>query len=163
MQGSMTAPKNSTLTATDKVDKWFEELVHAIHVDKLQILTGTADERKAAFYKHAISGNIHEAVKSLRKETNKVLIDGIIQAFLVEIASRKALPKKLALSHSPATILVWAEIADSDHRTEDEILLAESRINAQAKEYELNIDTMIVEESDKIEIPSHYISVKLPQ
>ena len=157
----MTIQDQQQSTIPSEVSHWFENLIGAIRVDQLQIETGTADSKKSKFYQQAIAGNTDEILMSLRRDTNQHFINNIIQNFMYEITTRKALPKKLAFSLSPATILVWAEIADDDERTEDEILLAESKINSIAKQYDFNLDTMIVEQSNNIEVPPHYIPVKL--
>ena len=157
----MTTKTQISTSSEEIVSDWFENLIGDIRVDQLQIQTGTANPEKSKFYELAMAGDTDGILKSLRKDTNQHFINIIVKNFMFEITNKKALPKKLAFSLSPSTILVWVEIADNDENTEDEILLAESRVNSLAKNYDFNLDTMIVEESDKINIPPHYISVNL--
>lgn len=98
-------------------------------------------------------------VNSIRFDASQALIKDVVFNFLSEIKKRKALPSKLAFSLTPATVLVWAEIADNDENLEDQLLLAESKVNAYAKQFDFCIDTMIVEKSDNIPVPSHYTVV----
>ena len=57
---------------------------------------------------------------------------------------------------SDASVLVWAEIADDDELMEDQLRLAQAKINAQYSQYGFYLSSTIVEESDCMPIPSHY-------
>ena len=106
-----------------------------------------------------MEGNTDALLKSLRTKASQIFVDKIIRGFVAELSKKNAKPKKLAFALTPATILAWAEIGDDDEATEDAILLAESKMNSIAKEYDFCLDIMVVEKSDGLQIPSHYISV----
>lgn len=152
------ATSSSTLSP-QQVSNWFEQLISHIKVDQLMIETDTAGQEASKFYHDAISGNTKEIFKSIRFDTSQALIKDVVLNFLSEIKKRNAIPNKLAFSLTPATILVWAEIPTDDESLEDQLLLAESKVNAYAKQFDFCIDTMIVEEADKIPVPSHYTVV----
>lgn len=143
------------------ISSWFENLIQNIRIDQLEIEAGIAHPQKSKFYEDAITGRTDELLKSIRRETTQHLINALVNNFMFEITQRNALPQKLAFSLSPATILIWAEIVDNDEKTEDEILLAESKVNAVARNYNFSLDTMIVEASDNVPVPPHYTSVNI--
>lgn len=159
MTTTTTTPSQS-IVSSEQRKNWFEQLISDIKVDQLMIETETADQEKFKFYQDAISGNHTEIFKSIRFTSSQALIKDVVFNFLAEIKKRKALPIKLAFSLTPATVLVWAEIKDDDENLEDQILLAESKVNTYAKQFDFCIDTMIVETSDNIPVPSHYTVVK---
>ena len=144
-----------------QIADWFENLIADIRVDQVQIETGVADIDKTQLYHSLISGKEDEVFKRIRFETSQFLIERVVKAFIAELSSRKALPEKLAFALTPSTIMVWAEINDDDERVEDGILLSESKANAFAKQYDFALDTMIVEKSDRLDVPSHYHSVTI--
>jgi hypothetical protein len=88
------------------------------------------------------------------------LIKNVVLKFLHEVIERIALPDTLAFSLTPATILVWAEIDDADEEREDNLLMAETTINVYASQFNLSIDTLVVEKSDLLSVPDHYIEIK---
>lgn len=155
---TLQSPQPAALS-NEQVSLWFEKYISHIRVDQLQMELGVADTEKTELYKNAIEGNYEEVFKRIRSETSQMLIQKVVNFFLVELFNRRALPEKLAFSLTPATIIVWAEIKDNDEQVEDAILLAESKVNAYARQFDFSVDTMIVEKSDAIPVPSHYILV----
>jgi hypothetical protein len=140
-------------------EPWFENLIAGINVDQLNLQTGN-DESVKALYQHAIVGNYGDVFKSIRKDAMQVLIKNVVLKFLHEVIERNALPDTLAFSLTPATILVWAEIDDADEEREDNLLMAETTINVYASQFNLSIDTLVVEKSDLLSVPDHYIEIK---
>lgn len=156
---STSSTKATPVFTSPEAEDWFGQLVHQIKVDQIQLQTGVANKDKSEFYKHAIAGNTDEILKRLRIDASQAFVDKIIRGFLVELSNRKATPQKLAFALTPATIMAWAEINDNDENTEDAILLAEAKINSFAKEFDFCVDTMVVEKSDGLQIPSHYFPI----
>jgi hypothetical protein len=157
----MNTTKTTPTFATSEVEDWFGQLIHQIRVDKLQIESGVADLDKSEFYRNAMAGNTSELLKKIRKDASQFFVSEIVTNFLMELSRRKVTPEKLAFALTPSTILAWAEIKDDDAQSEDGILLAEAKINSVAKEFDFSLDTMVVEKSDCLEIPSHYFSINL--
>lgn len=151
--------QKSTISV-ENISGWFEKLINEIQVDKLQMELGIADSKKSAFYETFIKGDQDEILRSVRNQANEYFIERIVKAFVAEVASRNALPLKLAFSLSPSTILAWAEIKENDEATEDQLLLAEAKVNSFASTYNFNLDTMIVEDADELPLPPHYIEVR---
>lgn len=151
--------QKASLSVKD-ISGWFENLINDIQVDKLQMELGIADAQKSALYESFIKDDQNEILKSMRNQANEYFIEGIVRTFIAELANRKAFPLKLAFSLSPSTILAWAEIKENDETTEDQILLAEAKVNSIARNYSFNLDTMIIEDADRLPLPPHYIEVK---
>ena len=57
-------------------------------------------------------------------------------------------------------VLVWAEINDDDEQMEDKLILSEAKINAKYHLYGFDMESTIVETSDKLPVPNHYRSLK---
>lgn len=157
----MSTNPTQTTSQNQQVADWFENLIADIRVDQIQIEAGVADTDKAEFYRNLMSGKQDEVFKKIRFEASQLLIERVVKTFIAELSSRKCFPEKLAFALTPSTIMVWAEINDDDDRVEDGILLSESKVNAFAKQYDFALDTMIVEKSDKLEVPSHYYPVNI--
>lgn len=152
--------KKVTEVSQEQIDNWFAEFIHNIKVDKLAIETSTAPKETADLYINAITGNVREVVKTMRSVSSRYFIEQVTFAFLNEMMKRNAQPKKLAFSLTPSTILVWAEINDDDQNVQDQLILAEAKVNSDFKDAQFALDVMIVEESDKIKVPRHYIPVQ---
>ncbi|MFZ6010345.1 MAG: hypothetical protein ACOYXT_08340 [Bacteroidota bacterium] len=100
-------------------------------------------------------------MKKIRFEASQSLIEKLVKVFIAELGSAQSIPEKLAFALTPSTIRVWAEIKDDDEKIEDAILLAEAKVNAYARQFDFALDTMIVEKSDSLPIPSHYAEVTI--
>jgi hypothetical protein len=144
-----------------QISDWFENLIAEIRVDQIQLEAGVADNSKVEFYHDLMTGRQDEVFKKIRFEASQLLIEKVVKAFIGELSTRKCFPEKLAFALTPSNIKVWAEINDDDERVEDGILLSESKINAFAKQYDFSLDTMIIEKSDKLEVPSHYYPINI--
>jgi hypothetical protein len=155
-----TQDKKGTEVSQEQIDSWFAEFIHGIKVDKLTIETATASKETANLYLNAITGNVREVVKTMRSVSNKYFIEQVTLAFINEMVKRNAKPKRLAFSLTPSTILVWAEIKDDDQNVQDQLILTEAKVNSEFKDAHFALDVMVVEESDKIKVPRHYITLQ---
>lgn len=141
-------------------EAWFENLIYGIKTDQLPSRSVMEDENTKALYQHIIADDDSTFFTNIRREATQVLVKNVILKFLHEVIERNALPDRLAFAHTPTTILVWAEIDDDNEALEDNILLAETKTNAYARQFDLAIETLIVEKSDLLRIPDHYIALK---
>lgn len=141
-------------------EPWFENLIFGMKTDEIPFQPMMTDENTRALYQHIIAGDDGTIFKNIRREATQVLVKNIIHKFLHEVIDRNALPDTLAFSLTPTTILVWAEIDDDNEALEDNILMAEAKTNAYARQFNLAIETLVVEKSDLLSIPDHYIAIK---
>jgi hypothetical protein len=141
-------------------EPWFENLISGMRTDQPKFQSVMEDENTRALYQHIIAADDGTIFKNIRREATQVLIKNVILKYLHEVMECNALPDTLAFALAPATIMVWAEIDDDNEVLEDNILLAEANTNAYARQFDLGIETLVVEKSDLLRIPSHYIEIK---
>lgn len=141
-------------------EPWFENLIFGMRTHELPFRPLMDEENTRALYQHIIAVDDGTIFTNIRREATQVLVKNIILKFLHEVTERNALPDTLAFSLTPTTILVWAEIDDDNEALEDNILMAEAKTNAYASQFDLSIETLVVEKSDLLSIPDHYIALK---
>ena len=83
----------------------------------------------------------------------------ILSDYIKELKGRNALPIKLAFNHFGHEILVWAVIEDDNEDMEDGLFRAETVINAKHSDTNYALSTTILEESDNLDIPNHYVEL----
>lgn len=141
-------------------EAWFKNLISGIKTDQLKFQSIIEDENTKALYQHVIAADDGTIFQNIRREATQVLIKNIVLKFLQEVLEQDALPGTLAFALTPAAILVWAEIEDDNELLEDCILQAEEKTNAYANQFDLTIETLVVEKSDLLRVPDHYIQIK---
>ncbi len=142
-----------------ETEKWFENLIATIKGDYLQLTSGLASQEKQTLYNHLMKDDNRELATITRNQSAKILISELVTDFLKELKTRALKPEKLSLKLSVSEILVWAVIKDNDEKTEDGLLLSEAKINAKYYNLGFHLNTTIVEDSDNINVPSHYQSL----
>jgi hypothetical protein len=150
----MLAPVETQLD--DKVKIWFEGFMHILRTDYVMMEQNVATPQKAAFYNLLANGDANDINFVSRQQSSVHFLQRLVVAYLDELQRRHALPSKLAMGLSNAKILVWAEIGDDDEALEDQLRLAEAKVNAQFDEFGFHLTSTIVEQSDDVAIPSHY-------
>jgi len=155
-------PQSTTainLFTSEKVKKWFDDLVATIRKDQIILQTGIASEEKEKMYKTFIIGNEEEVNSTVRATNSMYFIKNLVLDYFNELMENNLHPNKLALDLSGTKILVWAEINDNDEETESALILCEAKVNSKYFKYDFNITSTIVEKSDNLEIPPHYQDV----
>lgn len=135
---------------------WFDEFVASIRADQIQLETFIATKEKKEFYDLMISGSQNEIMHLARNASSIQFIKNIIFEYIHELNVRQCKPTKLAFNLSDAKVLVWAEIEDNDENTEDNLLLAEAKVNADYYKFGFHISSTILENSDHYPVPSQY-------
>ena len=147
---------NPSSTNDSKINEWFGALIHQLRTHELQLETGTASKDIADFYEKIINGEEIKLFAETRQGSTKFFVKKIVEAYLKELVSRKIVVKKLALSTSDERILVWLQINDDDFASEKGAILSQSKVNSSFHEYGFHIESMIVEDCDRLEVPAHY-------
>lgn len=145
------------LHAQSARDAWFDEFIAKILTHKLLLDTDIADAQTKFFYEMAMSGNDDGLALSSLMSSNQHFIKKIVLEYLKSV-SKEDLPVKLGLDLNGSEILVWAQIADADTSTEDRLLLLEAEVNGKYHEFGFDLTTTIVENSDGMTMPSHYVN-----
>jgi hypothetical protein len=141
-------------------EPWFENMISGMDISQLRFQPVIEDENTKALYNHIVAGDDGTIFQNIRRDATQVLIKNVVLKFLHELTDRNALPDTLAFSLASTTILVWAEIEDDNETHEDRILHAEANTNAYARHFDLHIETLVVEKSDLLRVPDHYIALK---
>lgn len=143
----------------DQVRTWFDELMQQLRVDRLSLETNTATTEKQSFYQRMATANATDMALTSRMQSSQHFLGQLIIEYVDELKQRQIEPRQLAMDLSDASVLVWAEINDDDELTEDQLRLAQAKINAHYNQYGFYLTSTIVEKSDCLPIPSHYQSI----
>lgn len=152
-----TSQGNSTIN--NQIKKWFDDIIATLRKDQVLYETDLLDEEKKQMYDTIISGDETQIHQNSHNQAQIYFIKNMLFNYLKELKDRNALPVKLAMDISKSKILVWAEIADDDEKIEDELILAEAKVNHKYYPYGFSIASTIVEKSDNLPIPPHYETI----
>jgi len=153
-----TSPYSKEL-GKNKVENCFEELVASLRADQLMMETNTATKEKKAFYETMMKGSITDWSSEARKMSTKHFITLLLNDYFLALNEYNKDSIKIALDLSDAKVLVWAEIKNNDESAEDALLLSEAKVNAKYAQYGFHITSTIVEKSDCLSVPNHYMIV----
>lgn len=141
-----------------KMAQWFEDMVSTLRTHEVMLETNTADEKTRHLYHTLIEGNVDEISHLTRMAAQKHFFTKLLFGFMHLIDLEKL--NKLAFDFNHSELLAWIEIPTDDEALERELILAEAQVNAEHHRYGFHLQTTIVEEEDKLLIPSHYQIVK---
>ena len=150
---------NSTTTKEDiftspAADFWFDHLVDTLKADQVLLKTGIAPKEKENMYSAFIQGNINQLISQNRDVMVRYFISNILIEYVNEIKARNIDTSKIAFDHTNSKVLVWAEV--ENELEEDNLILAEAKINAKYYDDGFYVSTSIVEKEDKLTMPNHY-------
>jgi hypothetical protein len=158
-----------TTTVSEDVNKhevWFtdfiKQITDKIKSDKKSLELGEASPETISLYSNLSSGNPLGFASDARNSVSNAIIQEIIVSYFNLIGEKKIAFTKLALDISTNKVLVWAEIEDNDEKSEMAIIRVESIINSiYSKKTGIDLDSIIVEKSDNLTVPSHYQEIEL--
>lgn len=145
----------------NNIEDWFDNMVSNLRYDQTLIENNIIEEDKKKFYHAMISGDQDFLYTSARNSSSAYFITNMVDAYIKELIQSKSKPKNIALELSNSKILVWAEIKEDDELMEDALILAEAKINANFSKHGFYISSTIVEDTDALEVPSHYKKVAI--
>jgi hypothetical protein len=157
-----TRPANQTSSPTqgyhpEKGEEWFEKFIHILRVNKMQLETNTASPELVQLYS-VMSGNDELAqMKFGRDMMNTRLTKMALVEYLKKLLEYNNFPTELAFDYADSKVRVWAIVEDEDEDAQDALLLAAAFVNAKYQDLSFSISSTIVEVSDELEIPSHYV------
>ncbi|WP_460914577.1 hypothetical protein [Spirosoma areae] len=143
----------------DQMRAWFDNFMNHLRVDRMSLETNTATTEKQSFYQRMATANAADLALTSRTQSSQYFLGRLILDYVEELKQRLVEPRQLAMDFSDASVLVWAEIDDDDEVMEDQLRLAQAKINAQYSQYGFYLSSTIVETSDCLAIPSHYQSI----
>ncbi|MBN8823365.1 MULTISPECIES: hypothetical protein [unclassified Spirosoma] len=143
----------------DQMRAWFDGFMNHLRVDRMSLETNTATTEKQDFYHRMAAADATDLAFTSRIQSSRFFLGRLILDYVNELKQRQVEPCQLAMDFSDASVLVWAEIDDDDESMEDQLRLAQAKINAQYSQYGFYLSSTIVEKSDCLSIPSHYQSI----
>lgn len=155
-----TQDQHTSIQNSNKLGEWFENFISNVNTDRLMIETNTAPEHKISMYNDLADGRFDKILSDMRNTSSMYFIKELIWEYVSELKARKVSTTQLAFDLSDAKVLVWAEINDGDEESEDGLILAEAKINANFSNNGFHISSTIVEKEDNISVPPHYSSFK---
>ncbi|MBI9052461.1 MAG: hypothetical protein JEY96_01505 [Bacteroidales bacterium] len=141
---------------TTGIEIWFDTLISQLKSDQIQLESNIASPEKKDLYSKLMSGKEEEFTEIMRDNSTIYFIEKLIVDYLYELKLRNCKPLKLALELSNSKVLVWAEIKDDDEKTEQDLILAEAKVNVKYDKYGFYISSTIIEKTDKLNIPTQY-------
>ncbi len=158
MQTSKT--KSFTQSSENNHEDWFSKFIdrlnQSVKNDKMELENGDASSEKIQFYSSLIKGNQDETMSLIRKGTSGYFLENIVLGYLSILELEQIVPEKIAFDISENKVLVWLEINDDDEKAEFGLIRAEAKVNSDFYSSGIQLDSVIVEKSDKLQIPSHY-------
>ena len=135
-------------------DDWFNDMVAHLREEQAKMNDKTMPKATESMYKTFMVGNPNEIAHQGRKLFQAHFVPTILANYVANI--QRNLPEQMAFAFNDNEILVWAELKDDDWDTEQALILAAAKTNAEFHKYGYDINTTFVEECDKLSIPNHY-------
>jgi len=139
---------------------WFEKTINELAADQLTYETNTIHPQAKEIYERMATGKIDEVMLQMTETLQQYYFKEILGKFFNELFNvrKSKKPNKLAFDYKGKQIMIWVEIPDNDEKMEDNIFMAEAKANYNFSNTGFNLSATIVEESDHLEIPPHYVN-----
>lgn len=145
----------------ENIDQWFSDFISQLQADYFLLKEGFARDETINKYKVLISGDSFSMVKQARQHSFFILSQTIIVDYINSLIKENAQIEKFGLKLSNAAIHIWVEIQDDDETTEELLYDIEGNLNHKYSNEGFHISTTIIEVSEKISMPSHFIEFSL--
>lgn len=152
--------KESNKSLQDATNNWFEKTINELAADQLTYETNTIRPQTKEMYERMATGKIDEVMLQLTESLQQYYFREILGRFFNELFNvrKSKKPNKLAFDYKGKQIMIWVEIPDDDQKMEDTIFMAEATANYNFRNTGFNLSATLVEESDHLEIPPHYVN-----
>lgn len=138
-----------------KSEQWFDEIVAQIRADQLAYGAGVISPEKTTMYDNLINGEVKPLIDNTLAIAKMYYIKRMLLEYVQVLGGLEAF-NKIAVSFHNSGLLVWVEIPEGREDIEDELIMAEARVNAKYHQFGFDMNTTYVEECDRLSIPSHY-------
>lgn len=143
-------------TDTTRLDQWFDTFIESLKLDNYLLKENLASNETRKLYNVLMDENIGEMMKMTRSTSKMYFMELMIKDYLNELAIREVKFSKIALDLGNSALLSWIELSDDDEKSEDNLIMAEAKLNAKYSDDGFHISTTIVENRDCIPVPAHY-------
>ena len=152
--------ESSNSVADQKAHEFFSDLVTKLNVTEFLYNIKGMSEKEYQMWNAAINKDLVPMMMRSRVDTNIICIRKAFDEFMLALRSEKDVTlRKLAVDMSRNKLFVWAEVNDDDEQSLRSILYADSVANLKIEELGCYITATVVEKSDNVPVPSHYITV----
>lgn len=146
--------------ADKKAHEFFSDLVTKLNVTEFLYDTKGMSEQEYQMWSAAINKNLEPMMLSSRVASNVACANKAFEEFMLALRSEKGVKmRKLAVDISRSKLFVWAEVDDDDEASMRSILYADSVANLKMENYGFSVSATVVEKSDFVPVPSHYVKV----
>ncbi len=157
----MTSNKQiEVISINQKNNDWFENLINDLKTDNFFLNEGLASAETIKKYEILMRNDEDEIYGLSRQMSSNHFIKKMIFEYISEIKSRKVNFNKLAFDLGNSKLLSWVEIDDNDESSEDNLILAEAKVNAKYIDLGFHVTSTIIEKGDEIPVPSHFNVIK---
>lgn len=140
------------------LDDWFSSIINELEIDKILLKEDIATNEMKETYSALMSSNQDDVFKMSRETSSMYFVQKMLVDYFNEIKKSKLNFNKLAFDLGNSKLLSWVEINDGDELSEDKLIMAEAMINAKYEPFGFHLSTTIIESSDLVPVPTHYIS-----
>jgi hypothetical protein len=157
----MTTKKQVEIPDTiQKRNDWFETLINELKTDNFILNEGIASPETIKKYEILMRNDEDELFGLSRQLSSNHFIKKMIFEYISEIKNRKVNFNKLAFDLGNSKLLSWVEIDDNDETSEDNLILAEAKVNSKYINLGFHVTSTIIESGDNIPVPSHFNVIK---
>lgn len=158
----MALPKTTTQDEFESMNRWFSGTIATLRMHQKQLNHGNAPAGMKEAYDEIIeAGDDYAQMFALHEKIAKkrFFLEMLTEYIESGISENEAIIK-LAFSFENKNLLVWAEIEDDNEKVEFELFSLAGKINAEFFEYGFQVQTTVVEQYEKIELPKNFRSYK---
>ena len=156
-----TNKEQNPTSSQEQISCWFDKIIAHFEADKFIMQHNLAPQETKQLYTSLISGNIDTLLTEFRAQSATYFAKNMVVDYVSTLLNTQHLPLQLAFSVAHNKVFIWATIKENDELTEDTLIEAEGRVNAQYYDTGFNISTTLVEDCDAMNIPSHYITIPI--
>lgn len=151
------SPNESLHEATNH---WFEKTINELAADHLTYETNTINPQTKELYEKMATGKKDELMLHFTENLQQYYFREILNKFFTElfVVRKSQKPNKMAFDYKGKQIMIWVEIPDDNEKMEDDIFMAEAMSNYNFSNTGFNLSATIVEHSDHLDIPPHYVN-----
>jgi hypothetical protein len=155
----MTTKENISSTSNQS-DAWFGEMIFSLKTDKLMYDTDTMHPAKKDIFTSMMENNFLPLAKETRKTTSQYFISKMLFTYMSTLKENIENVLNIGFELCDTKIMVWAEIKEDDEATEDALLIAEAKVNAEYNSDGFRLLSTIVEDCDNLQVPENFISLE---
>lgn len=150
-----------TIPSEDHIQEWFNKVAFELKIQRIKHDTNTLDDKVKQLYAELAVGEMKTYAEMSQKFSNDYYRKQLTLDFLQQLGETPGNLKRLAINYSLTSVLIWAEIEEGDEEAEDNLILLKASLNAKFNKLGYKISCTIVEDTDRLPIPSKYREIDI--